>query len=143
MPRARITFQTEFSAAVRLFQPRFSESRNREVFGVCYSPNSHGHTWLMEVTVEGPVDVDSGMVMNFHQLQELVVRKVIQKVDHKNLNLDVGFLKDLVPTTENLAVRFWEILAAALPEGVGMAELRLSESRDFGVVYHGPQEDGT
>jgi len=142
MPRARITFHTEFSAAVRLVQPRFSESRNREIFGVCYSPHGHGHTWLLSVTVEGPVDSESGMVMNFHNLRELVSEKVIQPVDHKNLNVDVGFLEGRVPTTENLAVGFWEILAAALPEGVRMAELRLSESRDFGVVYHGPQEGG-
>lgn len=137
-PVARITHRAEFAAALRLASPDLSEAENREAYGVCFSPSGHGHNYLLEVTVEGPVDPRTGMVMDLNRLAALVRERVVDRVDHLDLNQDVDFLAGVIPTSENLAVRFWERIAPALPAGVRMVELRLRESRDQGVSYRGP-----
>ncbi len=134
MPRARITHTAEFCAAFRLRNEARDAAWNDATFGVCHSANYHGHNYLLTVEVEGPVDPDSGMVMDLTRLAALVRERIVERVDHRNLNTDVDFLAGTIPTSENLAAAFWRILAAELPPGVALAAVRLQESRDNAVV---------
>lgn len=133
MPSVRITHRAEFCAAFRLRNEARDQAWNDRAFGVCHSPNFHGHNYLLTVEVEGPVDPERGMVMDLNELAGLVRERVVLPLDHRNLNLDVPFLTGVIPTTENLALACWRILAAALPAGVRLAALHLQESRDNSV----------
>ncbi len=141
MPRARISHSAEFCAAFRLRNEAFDAAWNDATFGVCHSPNYHGHNYLLTVEVEGPIDPDSGMVMDLNRLAVLVQERIIARVDHCNLNTDLDFLDGVIPTSENLATAFWRILAAELPPGVGLARLRLQESRDNAVLLVAEETD--
>ncbi len=132
--RHSICHRAEFCAAFRLRNEAFDADWNDATFGACHSPNFHGHNFELTVEVEGPVDPDSGMVMDLTRLAELVRERIIEKVDHRNLNTDVDFLAGVIPTSENLATAFWRILAAELPPGVRLARIRLQESRDNAVL---------
>ena len=89
-----ITRKLEFCASHRLFNPEYSDEKNARVFGLCNNPNGHGHNYVMEVTVRGEVHPETGMVLDLKALKQLVNEEIILKVDHKNLNVDVPFLKD-------------------------------------------------
>lgn len=138
VPRVRITRRTHFSAAHRLFRTDWSDERNREVFGDCSNPNWHGHNYELDVTVEGEVDPETGFVMDLKALKERVTQLVIDDVDHKNLNLEVDWLRGVNPSTENLVVAIWERLAPALPSGVDLVRLVLWETPRNYVEYRGP-----
>lgn len=132
--KTRVTIRTHFSSAHRLCRTDWSEERNREVFGACANPNGHGHNYELEVTVEGPIDPETGMVVDMKDLKALVNDLIVSAVDHKNLNLDVPFLASVIPTAENLAVAFWEILEPRIPAG-RLHEVRLQETeRNIAVV---------
>ncbi|HXZ66490.1 MAG TPA: 6-carboxytetrahydropterin synthase [Streptosporangiaceae bacterium] len=105
-----------FSAAHRLFDPGLSDGENQRLFGKCVS--LHGHNYVLEVTVAGGIDPASGYVVDLKQLSDIMCRRVIQDVDHRNLNTDVPWLSGLIPTTENLALTFWERLLPDLPSGL-------------------------
>ena len=105
-----ITRKLEFCASHRLFNPDFSEDKNEKIFGLCNNPNGHGHNYVLEVTVKGEIALETGMVIDLKYLKDLVQREIILKVDHKNLNVDVDFMRDIIPTAENIAVKFWGIL---------------------------------
>jgi len=130
-----ITRKLEFCASHRLFNPEYSDEKNAQVFGLCNNPNGHGHNYVMEVTVRGEVHPETGMVLDLKALKQLVNEEIILKVDHKNLNVDVPFLKDVIPTAENLAIRFWETLETKL-EGQ-LYEIKLYESERNFVIYRG------
>ncbi len=134
-----ITKQIEFSAAHRLWNPRFTEERNWEVFGICNNPNGHGHNYVLDVTVEGEPDPETGMIIDLKRLKDLLDRLLLSRVDHKNLNEDVPFLEGTVPTVENLVIRFWDELAGKL-DGCRLSELVLYESRSNFARYRGPRE---
>lgn len=134
-----LTKRVEFSATHRLFNPTFSEEKNWEVFGICNNPNGHGHNYVLDVTLRGAPDPETGMIIDLKQLKEILDGLLIQKVDHKNLNLDVDFLTGLVPTVENLIIRFWGVLEGQIP-GCELEELVLYESRTNFVRYRGPEE---
>lgn len=136
-----IRYQTEFCAAHRLFREEWSEQRNSEVFGICANPNGHGHNYQLSVAVRGPVQAETGMVMDFLALTGLVQERIVKWVDHRNLDLDVPFLKGTISTAENLLVAFWKQLEPGLPEGVVLASLSLGESRDYSCHYFGPDHD--
>ena len=102
-----ITRKIEFSAGHRLFNPNFSDEQNKATFGLCNNPNGHGHNYVLEVTLSGEVCNDTGMVFDLKELKKLTQREIIDKVDHKNLNVDVDYLKGIIPTAENLAIKFW------------------------------------
>ncbi len=104
MPVVRATRRVHFSAAHRLYRPDWSDERNAEVFGDCSNPNWHGHNYELEVTVEGAVDPETGFVMDLKQLKQVLERRVLSDVDHRNLNREVAWLADVNPTTENLVV---------------------------------------
>lgn len=122
-----LTVRQHFSAAHRLFRPDWSLAKNHEVFGLCANPNGHGHNYELEVTVEGPVDPETGMILDMKDLKALIQKEILDKVDHRNLNLDVPFLQEVMPTAENLAVAFWEILDARIPAG-RLHEVRVHET---------------
>jgi 6-pyruvoyltetrahydropterin/6-carboxytetrahydropterin synthase len=131
-----ITRKLEFCASHRLYNPEFSDEKNAEVFGLCSNPNGHGHNYVMEVTVRGEVHPETGMVLDLKALKKLVHEEIIFKVDHKNLNVDVPFLKDIIPTAENLAIQFWKVLESRLESGQ-LHEIKLYESERNFVIYRG------
>lgn len=137
MPEVRVTRRIHFSAAHRLFRREWSDTHNTSVFGHCANPNWHGHNYELEVTVIGPVDPDTGYVVDLKELRDLVQARVVDDVDHKNLNLDVGWMRDVLPSTENLAVAIWNRLADGLPAGVRLERVRLNETPRNFVEYTG------
>jgi len=126
-----------FSAAHRLGRDDWDEARNRETFGLCANPNWHGHNYEMDVTVEGEVDPDTGYVLDLKKLRELVEARVVDELDHGNLNLDVPWLEGVNPTTENLVVAIWGRLADALPSGARLVRIILWETPRNYVEYSG------
>ena len=120
-----------FNAAHRLNNPDWDEEKNRRVFGKCNNPNYHGHNYEMEVKITGEPNVDTGFVMDLKVLSDLIHTEVIEKFDHKNLNLDVPEFKDLNPTAENIVVIIYDILRKKIPSDLAM-QVRLYETpRNF------------
>ncbi|MCH7562500.1 MAG: 6-carboxytetrahydropterin synthase [Gemmatimonadetes bacterium] len=137
MPRVKITRRVHFCAAHRLENPDWSEERNREVFGLCASPNWHGHNYNLDVTVEAELNPETGFVMDLVDLRDLVEREVLEDLDHKNLNLDVEWMRGVITSTENLVVGIWRRLETPLPEGVTLSRLVLWETDRNYVEYTG------
>jgi 6-pyruvoyltetrahydropterin/6-carboxytetrahydropterin synthase len=133
-----IKVRTTFSAALRLHSPELSAEENQRLYGVCASPHGHGHDYEVEVAFEGRMDPRTGMVANFYELQQLVDAEIYRRVDHKNLNTDVDFLKGLVPTTENLAAKFWDLVAPRCPTGLSLHSITIGERSNNIVTYLGP-----
>jgi 6-pyruvoyltetrahydropterin/6-carboxytetrahydropterin synthase len=133
-----VTRKAHFCAAHRLFNPRWSNEQNASVFGKCNNPNSHGHNYDLEVTVVGVPPVDTGMVIDLKELAEIVDREIVERVDHKHLNLDVEFLRGIIPTAENMAIAFWKILAPKIPSGT-LHSIKLYESANNLVEYRGEE----
>jgi 6-pyruvoyltetrahydropterin/6-carboxytetrahydropterin synthase len=129
-----VTIRTHFSAAHRLYRPDWGDVKNSEVFGACANPHGHGHNYELEVTVEGAINPETGMIVDMKDLKALVNDLIVERVDHKHLNLDVPFLNGIIPTAENLAVAFWAILESRISAG-RLHELRLQETeRNIAVV---------
>ncbi|HEY2603030.1 MAG TPA: 6-carboxytetrahydropterin synthase [Thermoleophilaceae bacterium] len=114
-----------FNAAHQLSDPRLSDEENRQLFGKC--ANLHGHNYVLEVVVAGHVDQRTGYVFDLKQLSDVICRRVIQDVDHCNLNTDVPWLEGHIPTAENLAAIFWERIRSELPDGM-LRSVRLWET---------------
>jgi len=138
IPRVRVTRRLHFSSAHRLFNPDWSDERNREIFGDCSNPAWHGHNYDLDLTVEGPVDPETGYVIDLKLLKDIVERRVIAHVDHRNLNTQVDWLEGVNPTTENLAVAIWDRLEGTLPAGVNLSRIVLHETERNSVEYAGP-----
>jgi 6-pyruvoyltetrahydropterin/6-carboxytetrahydropterin synthase len=136
MPRVRVTRRLHFSAAHRLHNPALSEAENREVFGLCNSPNWHGHNYELDVTVEGEVDAATGYVIDLKRLRDAVEESVVRDLDHRNLNLDVAWLDGVLASSENLVVAIWNRLAPRIPEG-RLVRLVLWETPRNYVEYTG------
>jgi 6-pyruvoyltetrahydropterin/6-carboxytetrahydropterin synthase len=114
-----------FNAAHQLRDPSLSEAENRRVYGKC--ANLHGHNYVVEVVVAGEIDAATGYVVDLKQLSDLIARRIVEDVDHRNLNTDVPWLEGIIPTAENLAVAFWERLRSELPGG-SLRSLRVWET---------------
>jgi len=126
-----ITRDFDFCAGHRLFRPEWSDQKNNEVFGLCANPAGHGHNYRLEVTVTGTINPETGMIMNLRSLKDLVRERIIVEVDHKNLNVDVAWMKGVIPTTERFAEKIWERLALMLAKdapNTRLAELVLHET---------------
>lgn len=139
-PVVEIVHREEFSAAHRLHSRALGERENRETFGPC--ERVHGHNYVLEVAVRGPVDPRTGMVLDLNTLMSLVRREIVDQVDHRFLNEDVAFLRDLpVITSEALAVAFWNRLAEHEPDwgGARLHRVRVMESEANFVDYYGPR----
>lgn len=106
-----VSRKEHFNAAHKLYNPSWSKEKNQEVFGACANENWHGHNFEVIITVKGKPDPDTGFVIDLKKLSTLIRDEVVEKLDHKNLNLDVDFLKDKLPSCETLAVEIWKILA--------------------------------
>ncbi|HEX8168924.1 MAG TPA: 6-carboxytetrahydropterin synthase [Thermoanaerobaculia bacterium] len=132
---ARLTF----SAAHRLNNPNRDAEWNRRTYDKCDNPRGHGHNYTLEVSVKGSIDPETGMVIDLKQLKDIMRERVIDRVDHTNLNEDVDFLRGVIPTAENLARCFWQQLAGALPIGE-LHEVVLHETERNSVRYHGEDE---
>ena len=131
-----ITRILRFNAAHRVFNPAMSDEENARTFGKCNNPNWHGHNYTLEVTVEGTPDPRTGYVMDLGELKAVANRELVDKLDHKNLNLDVPFLAGTIPTTENLVLACWRILAP-LVGPARLSRLRLWETENHYVEYDG------
>jgi 6-pyruvoyltetrahydropterin/6-carboxytetrahydropterin synthase len=112
-----LTRREHFCSSHILSNPKFSYEENFEIYGKCAYPNGHGHNYELEVTVVGEPNKDTGMILDLKKLSEIIEKEIIDKVDHKHLNIDVDFLKGIIPTAENLTKVFWSILEAKLPAG--------------------------
>src|ERR1700736_5399486 len=123
----RITRRATFAAAHILYRPEWSDEQNREVFGACAS--DHGHNYVVEVTVGGPVDAETGMVVNLKHVDSVLRREFIEAVDHRHLNRDVEFLRGIVPTAENIALAAFHRLAPHF-KPARLVKLRLVESEN-------------
>ena len=112
--------------------------QNAAIFGLCNNPNGHGHNYVLEVTVKGNVNPETGMVLDLKSLKKIINEEIIDKVDHKNLNIDVPFLKNVIPTAENIAIHFWNIIAPKIENGA-LYEIKLFESERNFVIYRGTE----
>jgi len=136
MATVYVTRKAHFSASHRLYNPAWPDTKNREVFGKCNNPNGHGHNYEIEVTVAGEPPADTGMVIDLKLLADILEEEIVEKVDHKHMNLDVDFFRGVVPTAENMAIAFWKILAPKIPAG-RLHRLRVYESDNNFVEYSG------
>ena len=136
MPLVYVTRKAHFNAAHRLHNPEKSDEWNQRVFGKCNHPNWHGHNYELEVTVAGEPDPETGYVVDLGELKQLIEQYVIEPCDHKNLNLDVPFLKGILPSTENFVVAIWQQLEGKLPSGK-LHRIRLRETERNAAEYCG------
>jgi 6-pyruvoyltetrahydropterin/6-carboxytetrahydropterin synthase len=136
MSTVLVTRKAHFSASHRLYNPAWPDERNQKVFGKCNNPNGHGHNYDIEVTVAGAPPADTGMVIDLKKLADIIEEEIVEKVDHKHMNLDVDFLRGVVPTAENMAIAFWKVLEPRITEGK-LARIRLYESENNFVEYTG------
>ena len=125
-----------FSASHRLHNPSISDEENINIFGKCNSPNEHGHNYILEVVVAGEIDPLSGYVIDLKLLKKIIIENVINLLDLKNLNMDVDFLKGIIPTTENLAVGIWNLLKDKIPSGKLYA-VKIAETENNFLEYRG------
>jgi 6-pyruvoyltetrahydropterin/6-carboxytetrahydropterin synthase len=114
MPDVTVTRRLMFNAAHRVHNPALSDEENRRLFGKCNNPNWHGHNYTLDVSVRGPIDERTGYVLDLGALKRLVEERVVDKIDHKNFNLDVDFMRGVIPTSENIIVAIWRELAPAI-----------------------------
>ena len=141
MSVVRATRRVHFCAAHRLYRPDWTDEQNASVFGDCSNPNWHGHNYELDITVEGPVDPETGYVMDLKRLKDAVEERVVGDLDHRNLNVEVPWLQGVNPTTENVVVAVWDRLVDALPEGVRLARIVLHETPRNSVEYSGSREE--
>jgi len=131
-----VTRREVFSAAHRLYNPALSESENKNLFGKCNNPNWHGHNYVLEVVVAGEINPTTGYVIDINKLKKILREFIIEKLDHKNLNTDVDFLKGIIPSSENIAVAIWNELKDKIPEGK-LHSVKIFETENNYVEYKG------
>jgi 6-pyruvoyltetrahydropterin/6-carboxytetrahydropterin synthase len=133
-----ITRKERFNAAHRLFLPEYSDEENLHVFGKCSNPNWHGHNYTLFVTVKGEVNEKTGFVIDLKKLSEIINGKVIEIVDHKNINLEVPFMKGKLASTENLAIGIWNELKEDIQKQSAILHcIRLEETENNIAEYFG------
>ena len=131
-----VTRKAHFSSSHRLFNPAWSDEKNAAVFGKCNNPNGHGHNYDIEVTVAGEPPRETGMVIDLKKLGDIIDQEIVERVDHKHMNLDVDFMRGIIPTAENMAVAVWKILKPKIQEGT-LESIKLYESENNFVEYRG------
>ena len=133
-----LTRRERFNAAHRLFKKEWSDEKNFEVFGKCSYPNWHGHNYELFITVKGNVNPELGFVMNLKTLSKIVKDKVIEKLDHKNLNLDVDFLAGKITSAENIAIGIWKEIEHEINQHNGeLYSVKVVETENNSVEYFG------
>lgn len=137
-PIVEITRVVSFAAAHRLYNPDWPDARNQEVFGKCNNFYGHGHDYEVSVTLRGPADPETGMIVNLNEVDRVTRAEIVDKCDHRHLNHDVDFLRGINPTTENLAVAFWQRLRSHF--GESLREIRVQENPRNWCVYRGEED---
>jgi len=135
-----ITRQVHFNAAHRLHNPTKSQRWNEEKYGLCTNPHWHGHNYVLEVTVRGRPDPETGYVLDLGELKRILQRAVVEPCDHRNLNTEVGFLRGVIPSTENLVIAFWNEIEPHLTAGK-LHRVRLYETPRNFADYYGPDAE--
>jgi 6-pyruvoyltetrahydropterin/6-carboxytetrahydropterin synthase len=133
-----LTRRERFSSAHRMFRPGLSDEENKKIYGKCSNPLWHGHNYELMVTVKGEIDPLTGFFMNATRLKEIMIERVVVKLDHKNMNLETDFMSGMVATTENLATAIWKELEGPLAsEGAILHCVRIEETENNYVEYYG------
>lgn len=132
----KISRRETFNAAHRLFNPNFDAEKNFRVYDKCSNPNYHGHNYVLEVWVEAPIDAETGYIIDLKTLSEIIKDEVLERFDHRNLNLDCPEFANLIPTVENIALVIWNLLRAKIEERYKL-EIRLWETDNNSVWYDG------
>ncbi len=132
-----VTRKVHFNGAHKLYNPNWTVEQNDEVFGKCANENWHGHNFDLYVTVKGLPDPDTGFVMDLKKLKLILQDKVVSKLDHKNFNLDVDFLENVMPSIENIVVKIWEQIENELPKRASLHCIKLYETENQYVEYYG------
>ena len=136
MPVVTVTRRLHFNAAHRVHNPALSDEENTRLFGKCNNPNWHGHNYILDVSVRGPVDDRTGYVLDLAVLKKIVEERAVDLIDHRNFNLDVPFMRGVIPTSENIIVGIWRELLPAIRPGQ-LVKLVLWETPNNYVEYTG------
>ncbi len=130
--------QIAFSAAHHYWHPGWPDAQNHDIFGLCANQEGHGHNYLVDVILDGPIHQKTGMLINFFELDPLLKALIIEPLDHKNLNTQVPFFAARIPTLENIACYIWEQLAPAIGQkGLILHRIKVTENPDLFVEYDG------
>ena len=136
MPEVTVTRRLQFNAGHRVHNPSLSDADNARLFGKCNNPNGHGHNYILDVSVRGPIHEQTGYVIDLGALKALVNAHVVDLIDHRNLNLDVAFMRGVIPTSENIIVAMWKELQPVVQPG-RLTRLVLWETPNNYVEYNG------
>jgi len=136
MVAVTVTRRMHFNAAHRVHNPALSDEENERLFGLCNNPHWHGHNYMLDVSVTGPIDPRTGYVMDLGVLKRIVQREIVDKVDHRNFNVQVDFMRDVIPTAENIVVACWRVLAPQVAPA-RLRRLVLWETPNNYVEYDG------
>lgn len=131
-----VTRREVFSASHRLFNAEFSDEENQQAFGKCCGAYGHGHNYILEVVVAGEINPSTGYVIDLKILKKIIRENIVDKMDHKHLNYEVDFMKDVIPTAENIAVSIWNQLENKIPDGE-LFSIKVYETENNYVEYKG------
>lgn len=134
-----LTRREVFSSSHRIFNEKLTDEENFKIFGNCSNPNWHGHNYVLEVIVKGNVNPETGFVIDLKLLKQIIRENIIDKVDHKNLNLDVDFMRGINPTAENICIAIWNQLENKIPAGE-LYSVKLYETENNYVEYRGREQ---
>jgi len=132
----KICRRETFNAAHRLFKPEWSDEKNLAVFGKCSYPNYHGHNYALEVWIEGAINPETGFIMDLKLLKDIIHAEILERFDHKNLNLDCPEFNGIIPTTENISVVIWDLLRSKISTQFNI-EVVIAETTKNKVSYSG------
>jgi 6-pyruvoyltetrahydropterin/6-carboxytetrahydropterin synthase len=133
-----LTRRERFCAAHRMFRKEWSDEENLRIFGKCSNPNWHGHNYILWVTIKGEPSTEHGFVMNINILKQIILDNIISKIDHRNINVEVDFMKGKIATTENLAVAIWNELNPIIKEaGANLHCVKIEETENNMIEYYG------
>ena len=136
MPDVTVTRRLMFNSAHRVHNPDLPDAENERLFGKCNNPNWHGHNYTLDVSVQGPIDPRTGYVIDLGVLKKIVTERVVDQMDHRNLNLDVPFMRGIIPTSENIITAIWRELVPVVRPG-RLVKLVLWETANNYVEYTG------
>jgi len=136
-----LTRRERFCAAHRMFRKEWSDDENSRAFGKCSNPNWHGHNYILWVTIKGEPSEELGFIMNINILKQIILDHIINKIDHKNINLEVYFMKGKIATTENLAMAIWNELRPVIDkEGASLYCVKIEETENNSIEYYGEKD---
>jgi 6-pyruvoyltetrahydropterin/6-carboxytetrahydropterin synthase len=136
-----LTRRERFCAAHRMFRKEWSDEVNQRVFGKCSNPSWHGHNYILWVTIKGEPSKEHGFVMNINDLKQIIGENIINKIDHKNINLEVDFMNGKIATTENLAIAIWNELDPYIEKhGASLYCVKIEETENNSIEYYGEKD---